>query len=56
MAEIATVNVIDLMKNIKINIVITGYKRFRIRLVIGSFLIKLGARVIGTDVKVECKE
>ena len=56
MAEIATIDVNDLAKSITVNISIKGYKKLRIKLRIGAFLIRLGIRIIGIDGRVEIKE
>ena len=54
----ANIDVNDLAKTAvaHITITITGYKKFRIKLVVGISLIRLGIRVIGMKGEVEYKE
>ena len=56
MGKIANINVNDLTKTITLHITITGYKKFRIKLYVGTFLIRLGIWIIGMKGEVEIME
>jgi len=51
-----TINVNEVMKDITLEITITGIKVFRIRMVIGILLIKLAAWVLGYQVEFDINE
>lgn len=56
MAEMAAIGCSDLVKTITVTVSIKGYNKFKGRLRIGSFLIRLGIRMIGMNGNVEIKE
>ena len=56
MAQVANVDVNTLLKDIKMDVTITGYREFRIRSIIGRYLIRLGMLIIGINGRVEFKE
>ena len=56
MAEMAAIGCSDLVKTITVNVSIKGYNKFKVRLRIGSFLIRLGIRIIGMNAKIEIDE
>ena len=43
----------DAVKTVTMDVVITGFTKFRIRMVIGKLFIRLGARIIGLNIKIE---
>jgi len=49
MAQIANVNTNELLKCIKIHVTLTGYRKFRVKLFIGSLFIKLGIWITGVE-------
>lgn len=52
----AQIDVNTLTKTVTAHIAITGYKKFKIKLCIGTFLIKLGIRIIGMNAEIEVKD
>lgn len=56
MAEIGTIDVSDLTKEVTAHITITGYKKLLIKVCVGTFLIRLGVRIIGMNAEIEIKE
>lgn len=56
MGKIGTIDVNDITKTVTAHISITGYKRYRVKLYIGAFLIRLGIWIIGMKCKIETKE
>lgn len=56
MAQIVNINTDELLKCIKIDVVLTGYKRFRVRLFIGSLFIKLGIWITGVNGNVKFED
>lgn len=45
----------DLMKNITVEVTVTGMKSFRVRFAIGTFLMKLSAKIMGVGLKIDLK-
>lgn len=56
MAKMGTIDINDLTKTVTAHISITGYKKHKVKLCIGSFLIRLGIRIIGMNAEIEMKE
>ena len=56
MAQMAAIDINDLTKTITAHISITGYKKLRIKMYIGTLLIKFGIWIIGMKCEMETKE
>ena len=56
MAQIAAIDINDLTKRITLHISITGYKKFRIKMYLGTLLTKFGIWIIGMKCEIEIKE
>jgi hypothetical protein len=56
MGEIANITVKDLVNSVDMNVSITGYRGFRVRLYLGVLLIRAGMRVIGITGRVTSNE
>jgi hypothetical protein len=54
--KVETLNSSDLMKNLTLNVKITGMKLFVVKLYIAKWLIYLAARVLGTGLTIETIE
>lgn len=56
MAQTTAIDVNDLVKSATMHISITGCTKFRIKTIIGTFLIKSGIRIIGINAEIEVVE
>jgi hypothetical protein len=56
MAKLGTIDVNDLTKTVTAHVSITGYKKYKVKLCVGKFLIWLGIRIIGMNAEIEIKE
>lgn len=56
MAQLGSIDVNDMTPMITAHITITGCKKLRIKTCIGTFLIRLGIRILGINAEIEFKE
>lgn len=56
MAVIATVDINDISKSVRMNIELNGFREFKIRTRVGGLFVRFGLWIIGVDGNIKFKE